>query len=623
MQRAYIVLKTAAAYGIALSAVETLTMLAGHGAQMPALSRGAICAVTAAGDVVFCFVLTLSFYGAVCISGKLIPALRRRALALVETAVVSVVLAIGGVLFVRSHFYVGLPSTHPCKLAAFAACVVAAPAVAVAWRALRKKVAKKPVLITAAAAYLAAAAVLFALPDIKWAFHPKAVGPDVVFISLDTVRADHLGCYGAEPSPSPNLDRFADESLLFENAICVQPTTNPSHVSMFTGLYPAQHGVTSNFVPMRRGIPNVAGLLAAYGYETVGLTGGFPLDRRLSNLGAGFRYYDDYINPWSRFRHSLLYRFAMAADAKLYGSLRPAPSVTASALRALRARRSRPLFLFVHYFDPHSPYLYHGSAEKFYKATEPVAFAKQFRELNGRWHKYRRGAPRPEFAAAVEALYNDEISYTDEALGDLLAELRRRDRYAETLVIVTSDHGESFGGHGYKYHGASVYDAQTRVCLAIKPPAETPTAPRVRTQVETLCLAYTVITAAGAPADPFDGKRCDLLVVRDDAAAPAGRGFSQTNDKTTLPDGSRLSRKFCVRTADKKIILDTARNTYEYFDLATDPGEKHNLRGLTDDPAYETYRRELLGHVKAASSTAAGGVTGDLADALKSLGYTN
>lgn len=623
MQRAYVVLKTATVYGIALSAVEIIIMLAGHGAQMPAASRAAVIAATAAGDIVFCVVLTLGLYGAIHILGKVLPALKRRAPALAEAALVSVVFALGAVLFVRNNFFVGLPSTHLGKLASLVAGAAAAPVLAVAWQALRNRVVKKPVLITAAAVYLIAAAVLFALPGVKWALHAKAVGPDVVFISLDTVRADHLGCYGHDPSPSPNLDRFAEEWVLFENAICAQTNTNPSHVSMFTGLYPAQHGVVSNFVPMRKGIPNAAALLAAQGYETVGVTGGFPLDRRLSNLGPGFRYYDDYINPWSHFRHSLLYRFATAVDPRFCGSLRPAPEVTASALRILRAKRSRPLFLFVHYFDPHSPYRYLGNAEKFYRGTGTVDFGEQDRELIGRWHRYGRGEPRPEFAPAIEALYDDRIFYTDQALGDLLYALRRRDRYAETLIVVTSDHGESFAEHGHKYHGGSVYDAEARVCLVIKPPIGKPEARRVRTQVETLCIAYTVITAAGAPGNAFDGKRCDLLAVRDEEAAPPTWGFSQTNDKITLPDGSSLSREFCLRTADKKIIFDTELKALEYFDVASDPGETRDIRGQTDDPAYENYRRELLRHVDAMSSIMSRGVTGDLADALKSLGYTN
>jgi arylsulfatase A-like enzyme len=616
------VVKVGLGYGLALGAVETLIMLAGHGSQAPAGTRTVIYATTLAADVVAALALALAFYGTALVAGKVIPPVRQRAAAVAEIGLVSVILAFNAVLIVRSKVVFGLPLTHPYKLAAFAACGLAALAVAAGWRALRGVIARKPVLISAAAAYVAASAVIFVVPELKWAARPRAIGPDVIFVSLDTVRADHLGCYGYRRDTSPNIDRFAREAVLFENAICVQPTTNPSHVSMFTGLYPAEHGVVSNFVPLRSKAATLAELLGAYGYETVGITGGFILDRRISNLARGFRYYDDYINPWSHFRHTLLYRSAVAADDKLYGTLRQAPTVTASALRILGRRRNRPVFLFVHYFDPHSPYHYRGAAERFYDGPEPLDFEKRQLELKRRWNKYADGTPRPECTAAVEALYDDEILYADLAVGRLLDELRRSGTYDRTLAVVTSDHGESFGEHEYKFHGKTVYDTETRVCLLVKPVGGG-SGERVRGQTETLCLAYTVLAAAGAPTDRYRGKRIDLLAVSENPAAAAAWGFSQTNDKTTLPDGLTVSREYCLRSADMKLIFNVETQRYEYYDLTTDPAENRNLSGRVDDPAYESYRDELTSHIEKAAFAISGRVDGDLADALRSLGYTN
>jgi len=617
------VIKIGAGYGLALGAVETLLLLAGHGASVAAGRRAVVFAATLAADLAATVALALVFYGAALLAGKLIPAVKRRAAALAEIALVTVILTSNAVLIIRKEFLIRLGDTHPYKLAVFVGCGLVALAAATAWRALRTRVARKPVLISAAAAYVAVSAVVYVLPELKWAAHPKAHGPDVIFISLDTVRADHLGCYGYDRDASPNADAFAREAVFYANAICVQPTTNPSHVSMLTGLYPAEHGVVSNFIPMRSDAPTLPQLLAAHGYETAAVTGGFPLDRRLSNLGPGFRYYDDYINRWSYFRHTLVYGLAVAIDKKLYGTLRPAPAVTTAALDILDRRRDRPLFLFVHYFDPHHPYRYHGAAERFYGGAAPVDFEGRELELNRRWHKYGAGAPRPPFVAAVEALYDDEIFYTDRAVGDLLARLRRRDGYAETLVVVASDHGESFGEHGRKYHGGTVYDPETRVCLLIKPAAGGVRGRRVRTQVETLCLTYTVLAATGAPAEAYRGKRVDLLAVRDDPAAPAAVGFSQTNDRTTLADGSTVSRKYCVRTADKKLIFDIAARRYEYYDLAADAAETRNLVGHVDCAAYEQYRRDLARHIDEGALAAGGRVGGDLAEALRALGYAN
>jgi arylsulfatase A-like enzyme len=616
------VLKIAVAYGLALSAVETLIMLAGHGAQTPALVRAGVYAATVAFDVAAAMAFAVVLYAAAVLVAKVIPFLRGRARAVVEIGLVSVILALNAALIVRSKFFLGLPLTHPYKLGAFAACGAGAVAGAAAWRALRPKIARRPVLIAAAAACVVAGAALFVLPEFKRAAQPKAAGPNVIFISLDTVRADHLGCYGYKYPTSPRLDRFARGAILYENAICVQPTTNPSHVSMFTGLYPAEHGVVSNFVPLRAKVPTLPQLMAAHGYESVAVIGGFPLDRRISGLGRGFRYYDDYINPWSHFRHTLLYRFAVAFEERLYGTLRPAPEVTAAALRILRQKRSRPLFLFVHYFDPHHPYFYHGAAERFYAGSEPVDFDKQQLELKRRWNKYKEGTPRPSFAPAMEALYDDEILFTDKAVGELLNALRKSGTYDRTFIVVTSDHGESFGEHGYKYHGQTVYDPEIKVCLLIKPVGEAEGS-RVRPQVETLALTRTTLAAAGAPVAGYRGTPADLLTLGENPKAEASFGLSQTNDKTTLPNGAEVSARYCVRSADAKLIFDVAKRRYEYYDLATDAGETRNLYGRVDAANCDVYRRELNHHIERAAAGASGRVGGDLADALRSLGYTN
>jgi arylsulfatase A-like enzyme/putative flippase GtrA len=617
------VILTAVAYGLALSAVETLIMLGGHGAQTRTPTRAVLCIATVAVDVAAATAFALTLYGVVVLLAKIIRVFKPRAVAVAEIGLVSVILALTAVLVVRSEFFWGLPLTHPAKLGAFVACGVGAVAVAVVWRAVRNKLAKRPVLIAAAAAAVAAGAVLFVLPEFRSAARPKASGPNVIFISLDTVRADHLRCYGYKYRTSPHVDRYAEEAVLYENAVCVQPTTNPSHVSMFTGLYPAEHGVVSNFVPLRTASPTLPELMAAHGYETAAVTGGFPLDRRISNLGRGFRYYDDYITRWSYFRHALFYRFGAALNKRLYGTLRPAPEVTASALRILRRPWNRPLFLFAHYFDPHHPYSYHGRAERFFAGSAPVDFETENRELTRRWGRYKAGTPRPPFAAAMEALYDDEILYTDKAVGELIAGLRNAGGYDRTLVVVTSDHGESFGEHGHKYHGGAVYDAETRVCLVIKPSAEGSAPRRVRTQVETLCLPYTILAATGASAGGYDGKRLDLLAVGNDGAGPPAWGFSQTNDKTTLADGTEISARYSVRSADAKLIYDLTTRKYEYYDLAADPAEQNDLSEKTDAASYENYRSALTPHIEKAAAASSGRIGGDLAEALKSLGYTN
>ncbi len=245
--------------------------------------------------------------------------------------------------------------------------------------------------------------------------------PDVVLITIDTLRADHVGAYGADHGATPNIDRLAEESVLFESALTTAPLTLPAHASMMTGLLPPQHGVRHNGVYFLR---NEARTLAEEfregGWATGAVLGAFVLSSQFG-LQQGFDLYDDHFGE---------HRSSGSGFVE-----RSAGEVTDQALRWVESVDA-PFFLWVHYYDPHADY----------HPVEP--------------HKSRfPGSP-----------YVAEIAYTDAELGRLLEALRSRDRWANTVVALTSDHGEGLGQHGESTHGYFLYESVLRVPLLLRGP---------------------------------------------------------------------------------------------------------------------------------------------------------
>lgn len=238
---------------------------------------------------------------------------------------------------------------------------------------------------------------------------------NVLLISIDTLRADHLGCYGYERSTTPSIDALARQGTLFENAFTSAPLTLPAHTSLLTGLYPTRTAVRDNgFFRAGDELVLLSESLKAQGFKTAAFVSGFPLNRRFG-LDQGFDVYDDRTSA-----HGL--------PAHHYPE-RPAVATAEAAVNWLRGSSS-PFFLFVHLFDPHAP--------------------------------YRRHDAYPELAP-----YDAEIAYADAAVGRLVAAMDDLNLREKTLIVVTADHGESLGEHGEPTHGVFLYDSTLRVPLII------------------------------------------------------------------------------------------------------------------------------------------------------------
>ena len=288
---------------------------------------------------------------------------------------------------------------------------------------------------------------------------PVAVPRSVLLVTVDTLRADALGCYGSERGATPILDRLAEESVVFDRAFTVAPITLPAHASLFTGLYPPRHAVRDNGLwPLPKEARTLAEIASEAGYATGAFVGASVLDN-VFGLGQGFD----------------TYRNANVQQSSVVYTSRPADQVVDDALRWLDEQNDeRPFFLWVHLYDPHAPY-------------EPPA----------------KHAGRREGAE----LYFGEVAFADEQIGRLLSRLERDGRRESTLVAVTSDHGEAFGEHDEFTHGPYCYDSTLHIPLLLRWPGGAGAGTRDTALVSLVDLFPTLLGAMdlGVPA-AIDGR---------------------------------------------------------------------------------------------------------------------
>lgn len=459
----------------------------------------------------------------------------------------------------------------------------------------------------AALALVAAIGLAWRLPSGHVAPHADASRPNVLLLSIDTLRADRLGCYGG-PVATPQLDALAGAGVLFEQAIAQSNITGPSHTSMLTGLYPAEHGVLANAQPIPNRTSTWVEGLDALGYETAAFVSGFTLVDAASGLAERFDHYDDHLLAW-RWMPSVctrlrlvknLIRWLNARGTRLERPDRPAGETVDAVERWLgeRAEARRPYFLFVHFYDPHVPY------------EPPAPFDRRYDpEWKGdprvdwyrlQTHQRKEFVRDPTKRAHMLALHHGEIAYADEQAGRLLELLRARGDFEETLIVVTSDHGEELGEHEVFFdHGSTLYDTELHVPLIVKWPRTSGIAggQRVATQVRSLDLASTVCEATGlAPGYTLSGRGLRELVepaanaVREDRPA-----YSFSDMPGNVSEYELDGRAIALRQSGRKLIwtseywLDSERKaeSWQLFDLAKDAREVQNLLAREPRPADE------------------------------------
>lgn len=435
----------------------------------------------------------------------------------------------------------------------------------------------------------------------------------VVLVSVDTLRADHLGCYGYERETSPAIDALAKESALFLNTYASSPWTLPSHVSMLTSLHGARHQVYYEDDKMAPDQITLADVLRAKGFITAAFTDGGFLSR-VYGFSKGFDYYEE-----------------RKDGVLLHNS---AELIQKQAAEWLEANREKDFFLFLHTYQPHDPYV------------SPHPYATMFLEENAAWSSLNLMGTLGGYAGIyrefsekerrnIIGLYDGEIRCADETLvKPLIAKLKELGLYDSALIIFTSDHGEEFFDHHSWAHGHTLYDEALKVPLILKFPGGRFKDLRLEPIVRLVDIMPTIMEELGIPRDDpaIDGK----------SLFPILRG-KEREDRTFLADigddilKSHAGRKITMNSGQSKIILnkpftpeDLAFFTtpprlvpaVELFDLAEDPGEQKNVVGERSSLARELNNRIVDIYKKAGPRKAAKVALDEaLKERLRALGY--
>jgi arylsulfatase A-like enzyme len=378
--------------------------------------------------------------------------------------------------------------------------------------------------------------------------------PNVVLIVVDAMRPDHLGCYGYERPTSPNIDLLAERSVVFETAITHAPWTKGSFSSIFTSLYPFQHGVTDWESVMPETLVTLPEMLSENGYNTMCVINMIGLAGRFGVL-SGFK---EIVEPEKKYR-----------DAN---------ETTDIALQMMR-ESEEPFFLVVHYFDAHDPYrppIQHLDMIRLDSDPNPLDRRATGAEKSD-------GVPSDENILREILMYDGCIHYVDEHIGRIVTTIDEMGIGSETMLIVTADHGEAFWEHGVSSHGANVYDEAIRVPLIMSYPDQYRTGKTVSGQACHVDLLPTIADVTGLKDTQHrEGTRLAGLI---DGKGKPRRGDTFLPSQATLCECTvrRAPGTKCIRTDRIKLIVEPLTSLVEAYDLRNDPGETLNMWGAGDD----------------------------------------
>ena len=369
---------------------------------------------------------------------------------------------------------------------------------------------------------------LLVILSVSLAAHAEA--PNIIFITVDTTRADRMGFLGSKRGVTPNLDVLARQGVVFERAYSQAPLTPVSHATIFTGTYPQFHTVTDFGHPLPALLPFVPEILHNSGYHTAAFIGSIILDPK-GNMAPGFDRGFDHFDAGFHMKRD-------AQESRYDNVERRAGDVVGHAIAWLKVNRQSPFFIWIHLYDPHAPY------------DPPPPYDKRFRDP-----------------------YDGEIAYADASLGKLFQYLRQRGLYDRALVLMMSDHGESLGAHGEAMHGIFLYDETIQVPMFFKLPGALLAGRRVTSRVRLVDVAPTLLSMLSLPLPPtFQGESLvPLMKMKSTKAAADLPAYAETDYPHRAFGWSALR---AMRTGKYLFIRAPKR---ELYDATQDQGAEHNL----------------------------------------------
>lgn len=378
--------------------------------------------------------------------------------------------------------------------------------------------------------------------------HARPKLENIIIISIDTLRADHLGCYGYPLNTSPNIDALAKDGVLFSRCFTLTPLTAPSFSTLLSSLPPHMHGAKRNGLSIFRDIKTLPFYLNRYGYKTGAVISNWPLRKRLAQL---HKHFDSYTEVFTKKRYM-----------GMINSEGQAPVVYSRSIEWLEANHKKRFFLWVQFTEPHAPYIMHKEFMFDYSKVDPGTYPP-----GSRMKKIKR--------------YDSEIRFTDKYVGQLIAKLKELGVYENSLIIFHSDHGESFGEHNYFKHGRKLYNSTMHVPLVVKMPGNISKGTVRHDNVSLMDVAPSILAILNMrPIKLMQGK----AILPDDTPLTNHKIFLETYKGTVHL--KRKNKKYHLRIkpiryavvdGTDKIIYNLKNKSYEAYRITEDPFETENI----------------------------------------------
>jgi len=421
--------------------------------------------------------------------------------------------------------------------------------------------------------------------------------PNILFLTVDTLRADHLKCYGYSKNTSPNIDRLARKGVIFKNTISQFPQTNPSFASIFTSVSPHDHGAL-NGIPLDKKFITLAEILKRQGYMTGAFISGYPLVAKVSGLNQGFDLYDDKLTKHLHKRLSSEY------------VERTADETTDLALKWLKNNKDKRFFLWLHYYDPHAPYKPQPPYNKLFVDKKKKATNIPFEKI-----EYYSRLDNISDVNYYISQYDGEIAFADMNIGNILKRLDELNLTKKTLILFISDHGESLTEHNtYFDHGSILYDEQIKVPFIISYPSFIPENKIIETQVRCIDVMPTILDFLGIPFLKEMRGTSLIPLIFGEHKFPPQEAFSEV-----LAPGVQLE-KFSIRFKNLKFIFTPKTKVKEFYNLESDPGELVNIIDKKSLQA-KVLEKKLFNWMGKYDTKPKKEVSDTIKEKLKSLGY--
>jgi len=411
--------------------------------------------------------------------------------------------------------------------------------------------------------------------------------PNIILIVIDALRADHLSCYGYHKLTCPSLDKFSEECILFKSAFSASPSTVGSIPSILTGLYPSFHGtgVDGNLFILSDEIPTLPETLKKEGYTTIGFNTNpymagnhgynrgyisyfdlFPSEKKIGLFERAWRYAKKKI---------LIYRYH-----SYFKGIICSKDVNKQIQKCLKNLGKKPFFMWVHYMDVHAPYLPREPYFSYYSSDKPkdqiTSFKEHLNKIYAKLYKDPNSITLEERQLIINC-YDSEIRYFDHNFKNLLHQLRKYGFLNNTVIILTSDHGEEFWEHGKWGHYMRMYNVNVHVPLLIRHPQLSIKRKIISKQVRTIDIFPTVLDILNIkPRDHLPGISL-MPFINDEYNVPEVAVFSEGGGVRGISVNKYIDRLYSLRTSQWNYIKNTTHNIKVLYQLEKDPKELNNI----------------------------------------------